>query len=167
MRVMKLASDPVPPTMELRYSTTRALVVRWYWRSLRRNRRHLLLWLGLVAFAFLLGAAGSSHAFRGGVIGSVGMILFLAAAPLVMFKRQERVLRVGPEGIQTTIGTRSGEVRWRDVASVARDGDQVIITGRNLNAFIVPANVFSDPAACELAITQWQTWQRDSARLTT
>jgi len=138
-------------------------VARWYWRSLRRNRRHQLLWLGLVILAFVLSASGKAHPVRSGLLGSACAIVFLAAAPLVLFKPQERVLRVGPEGFQTTIGNRSGEVSWRDVASVERDGDQVIVTGKNLNAFIVPVSAFPDPAACTHTVAQWQEWLRASS----
>ena len=150
--------------MELRYSTTRSLIARWYWRSLWHNRRHQAIWLVCVLMAFALGAGQRpDHPLLTGLIGSAVMIALLALGPLVLFKPQERVLRLGPDGIQTTIGTKSGEISWREVARVERDGDEVIVTGRNLNAFIVPVTAFASEAECREAVGQWQAWQRAAA----
>ena len=149
--------------MELTYSTTRALVARSYWRSLRRNRRHQGLWVCYAALAFVVGAEGSAHPFRSGLAASVLVIAALALVPQLLFKPQTRVLHVGPKGLHTTIGRKSGERTWRDIASVERDGDHVIVTGRNLNAFIIPTNAFPSEAARDEAVAQWQTWQRAAA----
>lgn len=83
--------------------------------------------------------------------------------PQLLFKLQQRVLRIGPEGLQTTIGTKSGAWSWREIARIEREADHVIITGRNLNAFIVPVSAFPSAAACENAVAQWQGWQRAAA----
>lgn len=149
--------------MELTYSTTRRLVARSYWRSLRRNRRHQGLWVCYAALAFAVGAQGSAHPLRSGLVASVGVITVLALVPQLLFKPQTRVLRVGPEGLYTTIGRKSGERTWRDIARVERDGDHVIVTGRNLNAFIIPTNAFPSVAARDEAVAQWQAWQREAA----
>jgi|SRR6185437_8302894 hypothetical protein len=150
--------------MELTYSTTRGLLARWYWRSLRRNRRHQVHWLFWVALAFVLGALrNAQHPFRSGLLFSTAVIAALALAPQLLFKPQQRVLRVGPEGLATTIGAKSGAFTWRDIARVERNGDYVIVTRHNVNAFIIPVSAFPSVAASEEAITQWQEWQQAAA----
>jgi hypothetical protein len=150
--------------MELTYSTTRGLVARLYWRSLRRNRRHQVYWLFWVALAFVLGALRSAeHPVRSGLLLSTAFIAVLALVPQLLFKPQQRVLRVGPEGLATTIGTKSGAFTWRDIARVERVGDYVIVTRHNLNAFTIPVSAFPSVAASEEAITQWQAWQQGAA----
>jgi hypothetical protein len=149
--------------MELTYSTTRALVARTYWRSLRRNRRHQLFWLGWIALAFTLGALMSVHPIRAGLLASVWLIAFMTLVPQLLFKPQQRILVVGPQGLQTRIGTKSGELTWREIARVEREADYVIVTGHNLNAFTIPASAFTSEAACSEAVAQWQMWQRAAA----
>jgi len=150
--------------MELTYCTTRALVARWYWRSLRRNRRHQLHWLVCVTLAFVLGALrNAEHPVQSGLVFSAVIIAVLALGPQLLYKRQQRVLRVGADGLETTIGTKSGAFTWRDIARVERDGDCVIVTRHNFNAFIVPISAFPSAAACEEAIVQWQAWQQAAA----
>jgi hypothetical protein len=83
------------------------------------------------------------------------VIALLALVPQLLFKPQQRILRVGSEGLQTTIGKRSGKFTWRDIA---REGNCVIVTARNLNAFIVPTSAFPNAVACDEAIAQWQEW---------
>ena len=153
--------------IELTYSTSRALIARSYWRSLRRNRKHQLLWLAYAGVAFMLGAQGSSHPLRTGLLCSIGVIAALALAPQVLFKPQTRVLRVHPDGLETAIGTKAGKVGWRDIAQIERQDDYVIVTGRNLNAFIVPVAAFPDARACNEAIAQWRAWLASSSRTAT
>ena len=147
--------------MELTYSTSRALVAEAYWRSLRRNPRHRLAWLAWVALAFTVGAVTRSP--RAGIVASAGMVGFLALAPQLLFKPQQRVLRLGPAGLWTSIGTKTGERSWAEIVSVEREADHIIITGRNLNAFIIPVSAFPNLEASHAALTQWQEWQRGAA----
>ena len=149
-------------SMELRYSTTRALLAWWYWRSLRRNRRHQLFWIAWVVFAFALGAQQSAHRIRSGLLASMGVIAFLAIMPQLFFKPQERVLDVGPEGLTTTIGAKTGELAWRDIARVEREGEYVVVTGRQLHAFLIPTSAFP-ASASDQAIEQWGAGQRTAA----
>lgn len=147
--------------MELTYITSRTLIAEAYWRSLRRRRRHQLAWLAWVVLPFIAGAATGS--LRSGLVASVATVIFLALIPLLLFKPQQRVLRVGPTGIWTSIGTRTGERAWHDILTVEREAAHVIITGRNLNAFIIPVSAFPSLESCNTAVTQWQDWQRAAA----
>jgi hypothetical protein len=110
------------------------------------------------AAAFLVGAWRSEHPLQSGAIVSLATITALALTPQFLFKPQRRVLRVGPDGLRTTIGTKSGEFSWRDIARVERDGAYVVVTNRNLNAFIIPVAAFPTAASCESALAEWQVW---------
>jgi hypothetical protein len=113
----------------------------------------LVLWAGtrfrdfpprMVALAILLGFAS---------------IAWLPLWPLLQFKSQERVLKLDESGASTTIGSRSGEVLWRDVARI-EDGPEVIaITRRAGNAFLIPDRAFAtakERAAVLATIVAWQ-----------
>ena len=78
--------------------------------------------------------------------------------PLLRFKSDERVLQIGPHGISTTIGKKTGEVAWSAVARVASEGQRVYIVGKAGNSFVVPFEAFSNDAERNQFIqlaTQW------------
>ena len=62
--------------------------------------------------------------------------------PQLLFKSQERILNVGPEGWDTQIGKKKGARSWGEVASVQEDSGKVVITNKNGNALIVPERAF-------------------------
>ena len=78
--------------------------------------------------------------------------------PLLRFKSDERILEIGPSGIATTIGRRSGNIAWKDVARIESNANRVYIIGKTGNSFVVPCEAFADDVEqvrfTELA-TQW------------
>ncbi len=137
--------------IQLQYSITRGELASWYWRSIRRNRRHRRLWLlsvvGWAVLAFIycrwtIRTTPVSSLASAIVVGGLVACL-LALYPQLRFRAQIRTLTVGPEGLSTTIAGRSEHYPWSKIAAVEDTGDRIVITNRNLNAFLVPARAFS------------------------
>jgi hypothetical protein len=65
-----------------------------------------------------------------------------------MFKHRERVLAVGPDGIDTTIGKKSAHRDWSEISAVEDRAGVVAITVRQTgNAFLIPNRAFADDGA--------------------
>jgi hypothetical protein len=47
-----------------------------------------------------------------------------------MFKPQVRTIIFDAQGINTTVGKKSGSVEWREVQSVEDTADNIVIVGR-------------------------------------
>ena len=148
------------PEHTVRYSSSRPEVWSWYWKSWRQK-----LWIFHVLIAALLTfmIAGKNG------IGSMGVCflvvlpittLVLAAVPQVLFKHTERILRVTPAGWHTQIGKRVGSRRWTEVASIKDDAGNIVITGKNQNALIVPPRAFPDTSFREQFLEDIQDWHR-------
>ena len=153
--------------MILTYSSSRASIATWYWRSLRRNPRHLISWLIIMAAAFLLARSVSSAVGMAPgrqvvveVFAVIGTALALALYPQLRFKPQVRTLSLLPEGITTSLGAREETYSWRDVGRVTTEGGSVIITFRNLNAFIVPPQAFGGDTTPESVAAACEAWRR-------
>jgi hypothetical protein len=153
--------------MTIEYSSTRATLWRWYWRSLRRNGAHRTTWLVWMLGAFLAGF-GSSHASGksdpraalAGLAASLCVAAFLAGYPQLRFKPQTRVLTLLPDELSTTIRGETKKYSWQDVARFEEDGGFVIIGLRNLNAFIVPPTAFRDGPERKGIVEQGTAWWR-------
>jgi len=142
----------------VRYRSSRKEVWNWYWKSWLRK-----LWIFnvLIAASLTLVIAGQNG------IGNMGvcfLVLFpitallLAAGPQILFKRAERILRVTPAGWHTQIGKRVGSRSWSDVASIKDEDGNIIITGKNLNALIVPLRALPDPSFRHQFLEDVQDW---------
>lgn len=92
------------------------------------------------------------------VLVTCGVLAFLPLYPLIRFQPEQRTLTIEPEGIQTTIGKRHGELPWRAIERVAPEGDRIYLVGRSQNSFIVPDHAFSsaeERAEFLRLATQW------------
>jgi hypothetical protein len=150
--------------MVLTYTSSRGTIARWYWRSLRRNPRRWLAWLGLVAWAFFLGSVVAGGGMLGGILGAVIMVAVLALYPQIMFKPQLRTLELLPHEIRTTIGPKSKTLAWTEVARIEVDEGFLVITGRTGNAFVVPPAAFANGIELETVLAQAKAWH-SAARL--
>lgn len=153
--------------MTLEYSSTRATLWRWYWKSLFRNSVHRTLWLVWMLGAFIAGFGTSNlsgksglHAALGGLAASLCVAALLAGYPQLRFKPQTRVLTLLPDELSTTIRGETKTYSWQDVARFEEDGGFVIIGLRNLNAFIVPPTAFRDGREREGIVEQGRAWWR-------
>lgn len=148
-----------PPTsMILTYTSSRATIARWYWRSLRRNHRHGIAWLGLLAWAYFLGSVVVDRGWRGGLLGAVIMLTVLALYPQIMFKPQLRTLEILPHEIRTSIGSKNKILAWNEVASIEQEDGFLVITGCTGNAFVIPPTAFTAGIDADTVLAQAKAW---------
>jgi hypothetical protein len=117
-----------------------------------------------LAVGFVLAHRGNSSQFspeRFAIAGLATMgtsIVLLSLWPQLRFKPQTRVLTLNTEGFATTIGTQSGQRRWRDIARVENHEGTILLVGKNGNAMIIPPRAFASDAdrqSCLVSIRQW------------
>jgi hypothetical protein len=51
-------------------------------------------------------------------------------------------LSINPKGIETKIGSKEGKILWKAVDSINKVQDRILIIGKNMNAFSIPASAF-------------------------
>ena len=137
--------------MVIEYKIKRIDVVKAYFYNLRYSSRTQLIVLGFASFAgaqYLITRRSSNSSLNvndyiTALIFAIGAILLLPAISFVLAKTQKRVLSINQHGIETHIGTKEGMIPWTAVESVTGGNDRIIITGKNANAFTVPASAFS------------------------
>lgn len=137
-------------SITVQYSSTRREISGFYWRLWRKRlwKMHLAIFACVVIFgSFATFGRLPSNAFEAVAITVTALITvaLLALFPMLMFKRQTRILRVDHDGIVTSIGRHNKSIVWADIANVEDNGEALVIQRRNLNAFIVPARAFSTP----------------------
>src|SRR5215831_181814 len=134
--------------MIIRYRASRSDIWRFY--LFPKNRR--VLRLAMVAVSVVLVLEGIST-LRDGSLGlawralETTLLFSLAVVgsplyPLLRFKSDERTLEITPTGISTTIGRKSGEIAWGQVADIDSHKQRIYIIGKNGNGFIVPDAAF-------------------------
>jgi hypothetical protein len=74
-------------------------------------------------------------------------IVWMPIYPLLKFKPQTRVLEISAAGFSTTIGKIAAERSWQEVASITEADGNIVILGKNGNAFIVPPRAFESETA--------------------
>jgi hypothetical protein len=79
------------------------------------------------------------------IAGAIAAAALLALARF-RTKKDERVLNIAPEGIQTSIGRLSGSIDWKRIATVNDTPDYIFISGKSGNGFAVPARAFATGA---------------------
>ena len=137
--------------MEIRYSATPGDVSAVFRHNLRHSWRFRLVLAGLAlypaALIAIVALVARGHITARGMLAGLAIgLLTVVALPLIArlrTKRDERVLLVDAHGIQTSIGTLSGQVPWSEVASVNVTPEHVFITGKNANAFAIPSRAFA------------------------
>jgi PHD/YefM family antitoxin component YafN of YafNO toxin-antitoxin module len=139
---------------DLEYSSRRREVMKLYWRSWRENlwkvhaRAFLAVGGALLLILRLIGLP-TATAVAVALVGGLVSIAWLPLFPLWKFKPQRRTLTVDDDGLRTTVGNQSGEVAWSDFASVTQDGENVVLTRKSGNAFVVPPRAFESAALRE------------------
>lgn len=149
-------------TYSLRYRSGRMEVWLWYWRVWRAKywRRHLLS--AAAAFGMIVAMSGAevgpSKLLMGFLLTALIFTTLMAAWPQVMFKSQERVLDVGPEGWSTQIAGKSGSRSWRQVASIESVFGLIAIVSTSGNSILVPERAFSNQAEKEAFLQDTKRW---------
>jgi hypothetical protein len=137
-------------SITVRYSSTRREVWGVYRQLWKRRlwKIHVFIFVAVIVFGSF-GTFGrlprDAAEFVAVAVTALIPIALLALYPMLMFKPQQRVLTVGEEGIATKIGRHNKLVAWAEIANVRDEGKALVIQGRNLNAFIVPARAFDSP----------------------
>jgi hypothetical protein len=136
----------------VRYRSTRREIWSWYWRMWRRKLWfiHALVlvfcsWATLDFLARRDATLSVSDLIIAALVGAI-CIAWFPIYPLLRFKPEERTLTIDEQGWSTTIGKISGTRAWKAVRSVEKEGEAIVITGRNLNALIVPRRAFASDA---------------------
>ena len=155
--------------MIVKYRSTRADVWRTYAHVWRHGRLLKVMQLAIFVMFFnaayaWLQSAGLSGASRFLLAASIGLAVLLvgAAYPQLRFKPEERTLGIGPAGISTTIGKRSGTIAWAKVARITPTSDAVYVVGTSSNSFTVPDRAFSSPAQRQEFIALATQWMKES-----
>ncbi len=160
--------------MIIEYSSRRREVMAWYWRtwlnSPRLVRQRLIIFVSVAGLSFLARRTGTAVATSPSVVADAvralgsgcGALMLLAVFPLIMFKPQKRVLTTSPSGVDTTIGKMSGQLPWTNVASVRQDGDKIVISNVNGNAFVIPPRAFGHEASRQEFFAEALAWYKAS-----
>jgi len=106
--------------MTLEYSSSRRMLWRWYWRSLRRRGPHRTVWLAWMVGMFLAGFSlaylsgkSDSRAALTGLATSSCLAIFFAGYPQLTFKPQRRLLTLVPDELSTTIRGETKKYAWK------------------------------------------------------
>jgi hypothetical protein len=146
----EMRSGRVELTVE--YVLSRGDVVRGYlysWRYSASSRWQMVLLalgLGLLAVGprWLFTGALRASDLRAGLLWAIGLLVFIPFWSALRLKRETRILTLSERGLDTVIGDRTLHVPWSGLAAVIDANEFVIIAGRNMNAFYVPARAFAD-----------------------
>src|SRR3954452_24334557 len=151
--------------MTIQYSISRQMLLRWYWRSLVRNPRHLISWVICVAGTAYVASAvvrvsGSTRLSpsTAAIIAGAAAAALFAMYPQLRYKPQVRTLTVLEDGISSTIKGRSEAYPWSKVAKIEKHDGGLTIGFRNVSAFIVPAAAFRSGAERDELLSQCRKW---------
>ncbi len=150
--------------VEVRYRANRGDVWRHY-ASLWRRRLwalHALAIFMVTCTAVLVTSALRAPVNQGVVAGlGAGLLACLAMAlyPQLVFKPQERWLRVSDGGVDTTIGPITGHRDWSEITEVRVQRGAICLEVRGANAFIIPARAFASLAEHQRFLESATAWR--------
>lgn len=131
------------------YASRRSEVWRWYWRAWAKPaglwRFHVLFGLTCALIFTVLRnpkVFDLGLFFTSAVVYTVVFTVLLPLWPQIRFKSAVRSLTINAQGLTTSIGKILGSRLWKEVQSVDETEGAIVITGKNKNAFIVPARAF-------------------------
>ena len=158
------AQEPAP--IEIRYRSNRAEIWRWYGLIWRRRWPYHLLVLAAPVVVSLMHRPLSVEAISASLAIGAAACALMAIYPQLAFKSEERWLKIGPDGVDTVIGSRPGHRDWREIGVKVHGDAVVLLVQRSGNAFIIPGRAFASPrdrGAFLLAAARWTTLPTDSA----
>jgi hypothetical protein len=153
----------------IQYASSRSEVWRWYWRAWAKPNG---LWLFHVAFGVLFAASFTFSAHEPfNIIRFILIVVLVTVAcmvlfplwPQIRFKPSMRSLSIDPSGISTTIGKLSASRDWNEVNSIVDNNEEIVIVGKNRNAFIIPKRAFQSDAARQEFLRDATHWHQKSA----
>jgi len=149
-----------------RYRSSRAEVWRWYWRLWRSRLWHLhAVIAGSVSFA-----ATSHDVWHGHLLnwGGRALLVFVLLVGIsvgisqLLFKGDERILEVGPDGWSTQIGKKRSSRGWAELAPVKDESGVVVIASKQGNALLIPDRAFESAGQRSEFLQDVRRWQVDS-----
>ena|ERR1051325_3121152 len=154
----------------IRYASSRSEVWRGYWRAWAKPQG---LWRFHVAISAVLAASFAGVGLYPSFVLSsfvmafaVSMALCLLLMPLwpqIRFKSSTRTLTIDASGINSCIGKRSAFRKWSEVSTIVDNGEEIVVTGKNRNAFIIPRRAFQTQAARREFFRDAKAWHSQSA----
>jgi hypothetical protein len=146
--------------IKISYVSSRSDILAAYLFTWRRSTRMKLMQL------FIATATCVYVLLYGGSIPMLAGIILLEAAflllfPQIMFKSDRRTLTITPLGISTRIGGRSGEVSWRKIVIIGKEGERIFLVNQTLNSFAIPLRAFSSPSERDEFLKFARIWHRD------
>jgi hypothetical protein len=136
--------------MTITYALKRSDIWDTYWFTWRNGWKLRGAQLVIAGCAFVVAISWLTEgrpASTSQILEALGIallsILWLPVYPLLRYKPQQRMLTIGPQGIVTSIGDRSGEIPWAAIDRVQVDGNRLYVVGKSGNAFAIPSTAFS------------------------
>lgn len=138
--------------MIIEYQIKRIDLVKAYFFNLKSSPRTRLIVLGVAFlfftyYLFLRFRIQDNLNFIDFAVAILFALTIILGIPVISFitaKTQKRVLSINNEGIETKIGKQEGKILWKTVESIKTTQDRIVITGKNGNAFTIPASAFKD-----------------------
>ena len=138
--------------MVIEYQIKRIDVLKAYFYNLRHSSRTQFIVFGFAIFIALqilfirrfLSDRLNISDYIVALICAIGAILLLPVISFFTTKTKKRIVSIHQQGIETHIGSKTGEIPWESVASVIEANGRIVITGKNANAFTIPVNAFSN-----------------------
>jgi hypothetical protein len=135
-------------SITIAYSSRRREIWWTYWRlwRLRLWKLHATMIAAIAVAICLVFYRGLPPTFPAALmVGAIAIapVLVFPLIPLIRFKPERRTLTIDERGIDTTIGSRSGNVAWTDIASIHEEAGNLVMRRYNGNAFVVPPRAFS------------------------
>ena len=148
----------------LQYRTTRQAINAFYWRAWRRR-----LWMfhAIILTAGIGLTVWSWHEHKADLfsplIFTLCAIVLMILYPQLNFKPQLRTLIIDADGIQTTIGKKSGVRSWAEIASIEEVKSAIVVTTRAMNAFIIPDSAFDSTDGRADTLMLMRRWHAEAS----
>lgn len=134
----------------IEYALTRSEVARSYLQAIRESPEYLrrVVMLAAICAVIQMCIRILSSRHLGGPEMLSAVIVFaviLGVLPVLLFltaKTDRRTLTISPDGISTSIGTKSAQIPWKSVKIVKDSGAFILIARTNGNAFFIPDRAF-------------------------
>lgn len=152
--------------MTLRYTSARSEVWWWYKVMWRRGLWRNWLLMGAIVFATTLWTKAEAHPLGPKDYAVAAFVvailwLFFALFPQMAFKARERMLTIGPEGIDSNVGAQAAQRPWRDVGPIEEAGSLIVMpVVSTKNAFLVPQRAFATVGERAEFLKRAREWQQ-------
>lgn len=146
----------------LTYSTTRRELATCYWRMWKKKlwKFHAAFIVTSIAVVVLIAGhwPPSVMDIVRSIVVAVAVIASLILFPQIMFKPEVRTLSFDKNGLRTKIGKKSGSVSWQEIESITDSESTIVISRKNLNAFLVPQRAFQSDQERASVLSEIRAW---------